>query len=424
MPRRKMSPEEEAEVLAIRSAEVKVRLDRGRLEALLDAFPEAVPLALTHLASLGYVPPTKAEAAENAGAGLKRGLSGALHKLKRAKTVKDIKAEEPDAQSDQEDAAEKSQEKIPSKYWKVSALSRTLIRDRLIVQGLREPALSKRNLYVLEKNGVSTEAAKDILLKIFVLATNLPYDLPLTGSLRTWRNMTQLVYERSLQYGRRGRDLEIPPDWSVQGVYKLDSSKFDAQRIVVSHNFWHVSVSVQRSSLPAVASDEQLYVDFNWSQDLAEIINVTQKDDQLTRKSFKLWPVFALSQPPSEAEAQELPKQDEKPEEQSIAAGQVTSEVGTETHTPSDLSRLPSAGSFDTSPPWSRGVRVDDSQPPRGQVKLEGAVAEGMEHGTEQPRDDLMHCKTETLDCQEAMEALRQQGLQISDEEKQGSDME
>lgn len=113
----------------------------------------------------------------------------------------------------------------------------------------------------------SREVNKESLLRILEFTTGLDPSTSISSDERDLSSLERQLVDMNTRFGRRALELNLPPDWAKEGVYLL--YKEDEDKIYVGNRF-----DKQRRLLPEKFlgfSLDQVYIDFNWSDNRAII---------------------------------------------------------------------------------------------------------------------------------------------------------
>lgn len=250
MPKRKCTAQEEVQNLNLRAAESRNKIGRRRVELTMQNCPSAIPRIVELLTSLGYTDERIAVKEQ-----MPESFQQQARKQKSKREPVDATTapkEDPDeAPSPSPTGSSSLADPIPGTYWRVDALSRTLLRDKL-VSTLDPQAWSKANLRTaLEKLG--TERNKTELLRLFEFSTGFPPELALTGEMRDFGKLRDICVSRAQARGRHALSVTLPAECVGQGLYRLEG--FDEQQLslLVVHRFTDAKVQITTSKLPPTA---------------------------------------------------------------------------------------------------------------------------------------------------------------------------
>lgn len=199
-----------------RARELQLKAEKKQLELLLAKAPHLAGVLLQHARDLGY-------STENMGAlPMVVSESPSIQKASRMERVDKMKAnqaEESAAGGGDSLVACPVSEIVPSKYWTLGTLSVAMLTKNLLC--VMEPvALSVANIRSMSLRGQG-EHGKTELLKILEFCTGLHPDTPINGNLRKWCELQKLVKDLNDRYGRRAREVTLPPCWDSHGVYSV-----------------------------------------------------------------------------------------------------------------------------------------------------------------------------------------------------------
>ena len=116
-------------------------------------------------------------------------------------------------------------------------------------------------------NRGSREVNKTALLKILEFTTGLDPSTSISSDERDVCSLERQLMDMNTRYGRRALNLNLPPDWTKQGVYSLYTE--EDKKIYVGNRF-----DAQRRLLPDKFQEfpfDQIYIDFNWSDNRANV---------------------------------------------------------------------------------------------------------------------------------------------------------
>ena len=117
-------------------------------------------------------------------------------------------------------------------------------------------------------NRGSREVNKTALLKILEFTTGLDPSTSISSDERDFCSIERQLVDMNTRYGRRALNLDMPPDWTKQGVYLL-YKEYEDKKIYVGNRF-----DAQVRLLPDKFQEfpfDQIYIDFNWSDNRASI---------------------------------------------------------------------------------------------------------------------------------------------------------
>jgi hypothetical protein len=123
--------------------------------------------------------------------------------------------------------------------------------------------LSASNLRSLK----GEEGSKEGLLNLLEFATGKSRDFKLRGSLRCYNRLGLWVKEQAVLKGKRSLYVTLPPNWEDEGLLSKVGPGQAEGSLVLKHNYSGREVTIQKHELPVHASFDELFVDFNWSEE-------------------------------------------------------------------------------------------------------------------------------------------------------------
>lgn len=226
---------------------------RSRLTLCIRNCPSAIPHLIQCMESLGYTNERIAKPEDVKQSFQTMAVSERREKRKAESQLLPAKSED-----DQADP-------VPTKYWKISNLSRNCLRDA-VLYAIEPATLSAANLLAtLDRLGL--QASRQEMLRLWCFATGLAEDMALTGNLRWFSEVRSLATERAATRGRRCLALTLPVDWEADGLVTIEGLDDNNPEVMVfCHRFTHEKLRIMRSSLPPHRTPEQLYIASNWSE--------------------------------------------------------------------------------------------------------------------------------------------------------------
>lgn len=107
---------------------------------------------------------------------------------------------------------------IPHCYTTIGGCSLNYLKAMLsAIEPIAFSAFSLRGLLERGKREVSKRSVTDVL----EFVTGLDYDTPLTGDMKYLPKLHTMLIATAEKLGRKGRDLQLPPDWNEVGYYQL-----------------------------------------------------------------------------------------------------------------------------------------------------------------------------------------------------------
>eukprot|EP00971_Amphidinium_carterae_P308423 6129017-Amphidinium_carterae.3 len=200
---------------------------------------------------------------------------------KRAKKVADI-ASRPEGVAAKDD--------LGSKYWTISAMSATVLIER-ILPGISPTLMSTGNLQAQFEKKATADAKKDVVLRLLEYTTGEAPSFSLKGR---FRDVQKLIEHLTEQYRLRARltpEMVLPLNYDVHGIYKVHTVDRQRDEVVVNHGF-----TGQQKALPVgdfgfkVPDDAAFVIMENHSEQNARL---TIKDDDFEHKGLKLGGYFA-----------------------------------------------------------------------------------------------------------------------------------
>jgi hypothetical protein len=268
MPKRKCSAEEEIDNLEVRALEKQNKYMKAQVLLAIKNTPSVLPHLVRCMQGLGYdrkrisVPETMSESFQ---------MQAVKARVEKKKSSEFLVKEESEA------AGALPIDMVPSKYWKVSDLSRNLLRDA-VLPGCEPRNLSSANLRsTCDALGVG--ASKAEYCRLWSFCTGHDDSFALSGVYRDFRQLRDDAFARAQQRGRRALLLDLPCNWPRDGIFRLTSTVEKEQSIVVEQRFNHVTVTVLNSKLPFYDLLADLVIDSNWSEKVACIKSTNQKAD-------------------------------------------------------------------------------------------------------------------------------------------------
>lgn len=226
MPKRRCSPAEEAANLERRATETNIRLGKKRVTLAMNSCPSCIPHLVSKLESLGYT--TERLSQREPVAQSFQALAASRRKVKQEEPATAPKADDDDEHDNKDFAA------VPTKYWRLDALSKNLLRDRLVC-AIEPVILSPANLRVhLDKEGTTT--AREHLLEILEATTGVPRTMPITGDMRDWLKLTQELVSRAQVRGRRALRITFPLNWDTF-LFTIVGADESGHCVLVEQNF-------------------------------------------------------------------------------------------------------------------------------------------------------------------------------------------
>lgn len=264
--------------LSKQSADLKVKAAFQRVVAALKANPEAVHEVERHLADIGKGSPATSRSKRAAS----DAVGSATKKLKalsaQAGSDSEEMVDEPqpcgvlaltdapgDASAQDERAPDdaghrvvpdpslsKEFEKNQTCYMKLNVCDITTI-----LSSLEPAALSDLNLRRVVKRGARLENATR-LLELLEFVTNESAQSTISREHRQLGSLVRFLAVRNEKFGRRARDMTLPPCWDTHGVYMLQHF---GEQVFVQHRFQeHIRARVY----PPVAGG--LFIEMNYSE--------------------------------------------------------------------------------------------------------------------------------------------------------------
>eukprot|EP00975_Prorocentrum_lima_P002362 515373-Prorocentrum_lima.AAC.1 len=83
-------------------------------------------------------------------------------------------------------------------------------------------------------------------MKIIEFMTGMSPDTPLIGELRSWTSFEGLMVQKNAAHGRRAREMKLPLDWKVDGVFRLEVVD---SGLTIHHNFTKEQIHLKAESL-------------------------------------------------------------------------------------------------------------------------------------------------------------------------------
>ena len=254
MIRRRPTVEEEIADLGRRRVELNLKKQVCEVKEIMTMHPACVPKILTHLDSLGDRHKEAADAAfttpENKGPQSRQAAAQAARSLKM-KSLSHAAAAEGASVPELSD-------RVPSEYWTIGSLSASMMQTMCLAH-LEPHSLSAANLRSLKSKSVPS-ATKGFLATLIEFITGRPPDFQTVGCLRYWPYLQALWHAKSLQRGRRGAELSLPPDWSIHGLYQLEVSE---KSLRIYHRFPKQAKDMPGADFPSFDMPSELYIEFN-----------------------------------------------------------------------------------------------------------------------------------------------------------------
>jgi len=177
-------------------------------------------------------------------------------------SVTDLSATSPSSFVDTSDTT------IPTKYWSMESLSSTLLATRLL-PSIDPEVLTPARLRYLHAPGLKVGERHTQQLQLVGFLTGLSPEFPLTGKLRYWDSLIQLCQKHYTANGSRAKSLKLPIDFTSNGIFSLEPVQ--GADIVIKDDFTGETKMIKHTDLPPHQEFGDLYVDLNWSFELAAI---------------------------------------------------------------------------------------------------------------------------------------------------------
>lgn len=269
MPKRRCSPAEEAANLERRATETNIRLGKKRVTLAMNSCPSCIPHLVSKLESLGYT--TERLSQREPVAQSFQALAASRRKVRQEEPATAPKADDDDEHDNKDFAA------VPTKYWRLDALSKNLLRDRLVC-AIEPVILSPANLRVhLDKEGTTT--AREHLLEILEATTGVPRTMPITGDMRDWLKLTQELVSRAQVRGRRALRITFPLNWDTF-LFTIVGADESGHCVLVEQNFNGFRVQIPTHKLPDFKNVADLAINRNYSERSAAIYNKKTGDER------------------------------------------------------------------------------------------------------------------------------------------------
>lgn len=290
MPRQSTSAAEDVVAnLHRRASELEQRIGKNLVAEAMKKQPWVIPKLVSTVESLGLVEKDQSGRRKIKDCGGSAGAS-ALAMSFQAAARKSRKQPELPAPSPSKNELDmppiEGDDMIPTKYWTLDALSPAAVTGNWLC--VAEPAtLSVANLKQITKKGQSLQNHQSIH-RLLEYVSGLPGDFSLTGLYRSWAKLQELILDRNERRGRRCRDLALPVDFDIVGLYSLQYPP-GAQQATIVHNFTKERVVFDSRSLPEHESSSDLFVSNNWSELRAAISSKgdpSRREDVLLIKHF------------------------------------------------------------------------------------------------------------------------------------------
>ena len=268
---RKLSWEEQAKNLELRATECKQKAQRKFIDCVLDKNPHVLNEIVAKIHALGF---SEESAAQTPNA--KSLQRAATDNRKSSKTKPAI------ADRDEDPAV------VLTPYHRLDACSVAFLIDNVLAHC--EPgAMSQPNLKRLMARGRAAQN-REVLLELVQFSTGLLPDTALSGKLATLQSFKHFCVERHLARGRRTRDLQLPPTWQTDGVYRI--GKISEEFIEVKHGFSEFAILISRRNAPAVEKESDYTLLYNFSELRAALANSHDQE-----KVVLLYPLFPNAGP-------------------------------------------------------------------------------------------------------------------------------
>ena len=166
---------------------------------------------------------------------------------------------------------------IPANKEVLSDLTVPQLRDRVI--SVMEPeVLSGANLRSMRND--PEVGSKHGLLKYAKFCANMDPDFRLQGRFRCFNQLGVEARTRAKQRGNRAKSLTLRPEWAEEGLHEIMGFTSDENKEVnIRHRFTMKEVAVAVEKLPNFKEIDDLWVDFNWSEDAACVKSKSAKSD-------------------------------------------------------------------------------------------------------------------------------------------------
>ena len=251
----KLSAAKQAANYQRRARELSLKAERKESDQLLNKHPHLATALLQEAKNLGYS--MKDEM-----------FHGETPSLIRAATLAKQRGAKASSQLALEDintgGSEQAEDTVPTKYWTLGSLSVQLLSKRILAS-MEPVALSMANLRSMSLRG-NGDHGKTELMKIIESMTGLSPDMPLTGELKKWPTLVDMMVEKNTGKGMRARDMQLPPDWKEAGVFRLEVVD---SGLTVHHDFSKDQIHLEAESLDGQAED--FVLEMSWSESRAMI---------------------------------------------------------------------------------------------------------------------------------------------------------
>lgn len=263
-PKNAVSHEDRIKALKKRTADMELLKHHNELKWIIKHFPEYREKMLKQCSDWGI----RQEAANNA-----KGVDAMARQVEEQVVGVDA-----DEGSLIERNSLPRQGMIATCYTTISSFSVVGLQELLAF--IEPQSLSKSNLRA--KNMVvhgQRQSAQLALARLLEICTGIDQDFSLKGKHRRWENFLQFLLDQSQLRGRRGRDVQLPPDYdAVDGIYRLFAE--DGQ-LMVMHRFLKFAIVLPEDWQPKCVDDDDIVsaytCEYNWSETRAQLVRADAK---------------------------------------------------------------------------------------------------------------------------------------------------
>ena len=270
--KKRLTPDQETANMYLRATEVQVRSWKASVRLCITNCPSVLPLFMKCMESNGYTA-EKIAVPEERNKSLQ---AQAVEQRIIRKKSRELEMLDSQAQSGGSETITKP---VPTKYWKLTELSRCLLRDHVL------PGMEPVNLKPAHcKSGVDRlgmAASKREYLRLVTFGTGKE-DLALSGSFRCFARVAASLHEKALARGRRCLLLTLPARWPIDGIFEIGEYRLEKKVVVIRQKWTKECVEIPVAALPTFNIISDLWIDMNWSEMLAAVCSQLQDagDDQ------------------------------------------------------------------------------------------------------------------------------------------------